>query len=260
MKTLRILFLLLLVPVISFSQAVGYQGKKFIVELGYIPASNLSAILLDYNFADSYYSNDIENPGARDPLVFKHLPKVEIEYVVARYSSIFFRYNPFKNISNIEYYDQNTGLTEDYIGAQSKGSMISLGYRKYTNGNIAPLGGYWGLYGTSYSFENSFTDSKFADHPAPESFLEYPAEKNRLLGLFGQIGVKNIFWDKVVLDVQIDAGYFFGKEEVYFEEEYGDAFSPYGLSTDADLMYYTIINTRAFFFLTPSINIGYLVF
>lgn len=260
MKTLRFLLFLAIFPAVSWSQAVGYQGKKLIVELGYIPANNLTAILLDYNLADDYYSNDIENPGARDPLIFKHLPKVEVEYVVARYGAIFLRYNPFKIISNVDYYEQSTGLTADYIGAQSKGGMLSLGYRKYTNGNLAPLGSYWGLYATSYSFENSFTESKFAESPAPESFLNYPAEKKRMLGLFGQIGVKNIFWDKVVLDVQIDGGYFFGHQYDYISVDYEDAFDPYALSSDSEIMYYTIINTRAFFYLTPSINIGYLVF
>lgn len=260
MKTLLLIIFLSVFRIISFSQAVGYQGKKLIAEIGYIPANNVSAILLDYNLADDYYSNDPENPGGKDPVIFKHLPKFEIEYAAFRYGSLFFRYNPFTINSNVEYYDQATGLSVDYVGAESKGGMISLGYRKYTNGNLAPLGSYWGIYGTQYSFESSFTDSKFADNKAPEVFLEYPSSKNHLFGLFGQIGVKNIYWDKVILDVQIDAGYFFGQGEDYNTYTNLDEFSPYVLSLSSDIMYYTVYNTKAFFFLAPSINIGYLIF
>ena len=104
------------------------------------------------------------------------------------------------------------------------------------------------------------TDSKFADNKAPEVFLEYPSSKNHLFGLFGQIGVKNIFWDKVILDVQIDAGYFFGQGEDYYTDTNTEEFSPYVLSLTSDIMYYTVYNTKAFFFLAPSVNIGYLIF
>jgi hypothetical protein len=260
MKTILFFVFISVFRMISFSQAVGYQGKKLIAEIGYIPANNVSAILLDYNLADDYYSNDFENPGARDPVIFKHLLKFEIEYAAFRYGSLFFRYNPFTINSNVEYYDQATGLRVDYVSAESKGGMISLGYRKYTNGNLAPLGSYWGLYGTQYSFESRFTDSKFAEEKTPEVFLEYPSSKNHLFGLFGQIGVKNIFWDKVILDIQIDAGYFFGQGEDYYSEGGIDEFAPYDLSSSSDIMYYTVYNTKAFFFLTPSINVGYLIF
>jgi hypothetical protein len=243
-------------------QSVGYQGKKFIVQAGYAPANNLLSVLLDYNLADEYYSNDIENPGALDPLIIRHVPKMEIEYVVFRYGSVFFRLNSFRHISNIYYFDESTGIQDDLVGIQTKGLMTSLGYRKYTSGNIAPLGAYYGIYGTIYRFTTAFSDSKFAESATPEPFLEYPEQENSMAGLFVQFGTKRIYWDRVVFDFQIDGGWFF--KDAYSGNPINnpDQFSPYTLSisSESGIEYYSIFNTKPFFLLTPSVNLGLLVF
>jgi len=260
MKNKLPLLLFLSIASIAQSQVVGYQGKRFIAEIGYAPANNVTAILFNYNLADDYYSNDPDNPGGKDPIIFRHIPKVELEYVITRYGSVFFRYNPFSITSNLEYFNDITGQSAGIVGAESKGSMVSLGYRQYRNGNIAPLGSYLGVYLTSYSFKNAFVESKYSEDPVPESFLNYTVEDDKMFGLFAEFGVKLIYWDKLVVDLQADGGYFFKNLDDYSSAGYGDSFDPYILSTDQHIVYYTATNTRAFYFLVPSVNVGFLVF
>ncbi len=260
MKKAITCILFIFISIAAYNQAVGYQGNKFILLAGYAPVNNGVAILLDYHLIDDHYSNDFENPGAKDPILIRHVPKIEMEYVVARYASLFFRYNPFKHISNAAYYDDFSNEQVDLVGVDSKGNMFSFGYRSYLSGNIAPLGSYFGLYGTIFNYNSEFVESKFADHPLPESFLEYPSSSDKMFGLFMQYGVKNIFWDQLILDIQFDAGYFFkDTDEIKYLEE-DNPFYPYFLGNPFRPDYYTVFNTRAFFFVTPSVNVGWLIF
>lgn len=262
MKKTWLLISIVLLSLSIYGQAVGYQGKRFIIQAGYIPANNMAAILFQTNLEDDHYTSyeQMSTGVFENPLIFVHLPKVEAEYVVSRYGSVFLRYNPFKFTTNIEYLDDNSFEPIDLVGIETKGNMFSFGYRNYLSGNIAPLGSHFAYYLTYFKYNSAYGESKFAEDPAPEVFLEYPSFENSMVGLFGCYGVKNIFWDKLVLDFQIDGGWFFKKRDKFEYAEYEGEFSPYYIESSREPDYYGAFNTKPFFYITPSINIGYLAF
>lgn len=84
------LIIVLLLQSTLAAQAVGYQGKKFMLEIGYSPLTTLSAKYFKYSFDDEYYTDSLE----QEVLLFKHVPKIGIEYVIFNSGSVVLRYNP----------------------------------------------------------------------------------------------------------------------------------------------------------------------
>ena len=79
-----------------FAQAVGYQGKKFTIEVGYSPVTTLTARYFDFNLSDAHYLNE-------SPILVKHIPKIGVEYVVLNRGSLMLRYNRWNFTTNLEY-------------------------------------------------------------------------------------------------------------------------------------------------------------
>ncbi|MFI5172778.1 MAG: hypothetical protein ACHQFW_10325 [Chitinophagales bacterium] len=260
-KLFCFIFILVIFSNAVFTQAVGYQGKKFMVEIGYSPASNLAARYTNYMLEDDYYGP--EDPflsKEKDPILFKHIPKLNIEYVIFNSGSIVLRYNPFAITSNVFYFDSFTN-ERDLVGVRSHGHMFSIGYKSYTSATAAPLGGYFGVYGTIYSFNTEFTDSKYGVNLMPGEFGNFVFEKTSLPGLSVSYGVKNIFWDKMTLDISLEAGYFFKDVGEYILAEELDLGDQYYLQNEfVNPIYNSVYNTRAFFFAVPTVSIGYLAF
>ncbi len=243
----------LLLQSAMFAQAIGYQGKKFMAELGYSPVSNLSAKYFSYGLADDYYDD------ANDPILFKHLIKVNLEYTVFNSGSLVFRYNPFNYTSNINYYSTATDIT-DLVGIESKGNMFAFGYKSYTTPTAAPLGKYFGFYVTRYSYSTALVQSEFSRNSVPEPLANFKWDKVSSIGLSVSYGVKTIFYDKLTMDISLEAGYFFDNavSSVNFDNALLGA--EYQFVSDAYPQQTTLINTRAFFFAVPTIAFGYLAF
>ncbi len=249
--------LYLFVPFLFISQlnaqSVGYQGKKFMVELGYSPLSNLSAKYFSYNLADDYYTEE------NQPIMFKHIIKLNVEYALFNSGSFVLRYNPFNYTSNINYYSVNDDLT-DLIGVESKGHMFSLGYKTYTTATPAPLGTYFGFYVTRYGFSTELVQSEFSRNNVPDELANYQWEESSTMGISVSYGVKTIFWDKVTMDISLEAGYFLDNSHTSssFDNELlgGD----YEISSSLYPQGNTIKNARAFFFAVPTVSFGFLAF
>lgn len=235
------------------AQSVGYQGKKFMAELGYSPLTNIASKYFSYALADDHYAD------GNDPLLFKHVVKVSVEYTLFNSGSFVVRYNPFNYTSNINYYSVNDDLT-DLVGVESKGHMISLGYKMYTTATPAPLGTYFGLYFTRYSFSTELVQSEFSRNKVPEELANYQWDQSTTMGISLSYGVKTIFWDKVTMDISLEAGYFLDNTHTNssFDNELlgGD----YQISSSTYPQGNTIKNARAFFFAVPTVAFGYLAF
>ena len=250
---ITIIILLLGTAPVVFSQSIGYQGKKFIAEIGYLPANTLAAKYFKYSLADDHYSD------TEYPILVKHLPRVSIEYALFNSGSLEFKYNPFRVDCNMTYIDNQTNIT-DLICGETKGNMFSFGYKSYLTPTAAPLGTYFGVSATVFSFTSSFVESDFASGPAPQGFFDHTFEKDKWIGLFVSYGVQTIFWDKVTLDIALEGGYFFGDPTDYATTEPIAADDRYSLVDYYTPSYNNLINTRAYFFVVPSLNVGYLLF
>ncbi len=237
------------------AQAVGYQGKKFMLEIGYSPLTTLSAKYFKYSFDDEYYTDSLE----QEVLLFKHVPKIGIEYVIFNSGSVVLRYNPWKLTTTQSYYD-NVNDEVHLMGAESKGSMITFGYKSYITATPAPLGSYYGIYVTDYIFNIAYTDSEFDKTPVPDEFKNFELAKESAIGLFGVLGFKNILWDQFTLDVSLEGGLFFQNTVdpiTYTGDEFGPQYSPLSYESPHRA---NIINTNVFFLVSPTISVGWLAF
>ncbi len=254
----RILYLLIPFLFVTQLQAqsVGYQGKKFMVELGYSPLSNLATKYFDIPLTDDYYINDgVEN----DPLLFKHIIKLNVEYIIFNSGSIVLRYNPFNYTSNINYLAVEDDVI-DLVGAESKGNMFSFGYKTYTTATPAPLGSYFGFYITNYSFNTQLVKSEFSRNNIPDDLANYKWDKSSTLGFSVSYGAKTIFWDKVTMDISLEAGYFLDNEHTNSSFNNELLGGEYEILSSSYPQGNTIKNTRTFFFAVPTVSFGYLAF
>lgn len=237
------------------AQAIGYQGKKFMIEAGYSPASNLTARYFKFRLDDDYYESNDSN----DPLIFKHIPKIGIEYVIFNSGSLVLRFNPWKYTTNFAYND-NVEDKIDYIGLQEKGSMVTLGYKSYITVTPAPLGSYFGVFATLYNYNTSYVESKYGSAPPPDEFTSTAKEAGSSLGLSLVLGAKNIYWDKMTLDFCLEGGIFL-KGSIEQSGLPADTFGErYNLTTDINPQYSSLSNTGAFFFVVPTLSVGWLLF
>ncbi len=255
-KLLLIIFIVFNTIISADAQAIGYQGKKFMIEVGYSPASNLSARYFSYRLNDDYYTNI---DSAKDPLIFKHIPKIGIEYVIFNSGSIVIRYNPWKYTSNMEYFD-NDALSYGYVGNQIKGGMLTLGYKSYITATPAPLGSYFGVFATLFNFKTTFVDSEFDENLTPQEFADFGVESGSSVGVFAVLGSKNILWDQVTLDFCLEGGVFLKNgvdQSPLISGEFGERYS---LTSGSSPQYNSLSNTGTFFFVVPTISVGWLVF
>jgi len=252
--------LLVIIVVVSLTlsvnaQAIGYQGKKFMIEVGYSPASNLSSRYFNSRLSDDYFNND----SLSDPLIFKHIPKIGIEYVIFNSGSLVIRYNPWKYTSNMEYVN-NLGSEIGYVGNQIKGGMLTLGYKSYITATPAPLGTYFGFFATLFNFKTTFVDSEYDENPTPTEFIEFGTESGSSVGVFAVLGTKNILWDQVTLDFCLEGGVFLKgsvNESALNAGEFGNGYS---LTSSSSPQYTSLSNTGTFFFVVPTISVGWLIF
>ncbi|MEZ5014664.1 MAG: hypothetical protein R2794_10275 [Chitinophagales bacterium] len=256
-KKFIFIILLIILPYVVQSQAVGYQGKKCIASLGYMPLNNLSGTFLGIDWTNYEITEDQTFALAPYQLVIRHTPYISLEYVLGRELSIWFRYNPFSTSTNAYWY--NTGL--DSIGlvqANTSGNMFSLGLRKYMRSTAAPLSAYLNFYVTMYPTHSDLSASPDSPIDAPKELLDHSFTDQPLFGLSVAYGYQNIFWDKVTLDLSIALGYIFGDAINYAEND--------GLVGDniylvpGSPLAANFANIQSLFFATPSIGIGYLLF
>lgn len=254
-KLITLVILITIAHTFTYGQAVGYQGKKFMVELGYSPVTTLSARYFDYSFDDAYYTDEKDG----EVILFKHVPKISIEYVIFNSGSLILRYNPWRLTTNVEYL---VAATEEVhlVGAQSKGNMISIGYKSYITATPAPLGSYYGIFITNYGFDMSYVDSEFDNVAAPKEITEFDLDKQSAIGLFGLLGFKNILWDKYTLDVSLEGGLFLSntvENQTFTGGEFSDAYTMLDFESPHQS---NIINTNCFFLVVPTISFGLLAF
>ncbi|HMU68366.1 MAG TPA: hypothetical protein PK511_04995 [Chitinophagales bacterium] len=237
---------------LGLSQAVGYQGKKFIVEAGFSPATNLLLRYLDYSMV-----NDAIPEGERAPTEFKIIPRVSFEAVIFNSGSFFVRANPYNYSSTLSYLDKNYDEVH-LMQLDTKGFMFSIGYKSYNTPTPAPLGSYWGFNVTRYNFNSSYENSPDDSQGLPNEISDYLIAESGCWGLFVSYGAKNIFWDKMTLDISLEGGYFFNNPEVGLtmdDNAFGNDFEPIHLEYPQSI---NLTNTRAFFFIMPTIQLGYL--
>lgn len=249
-KVLFTLFILFISYNYLNAQAVGYQGKKFTVELGYSPVTTLSAKFFDFGLEDAHYTD-------ASSIIIKHVPKVIVEYVVFNRGSIMLRYNPWSFTTNFEYFDEFE-FESHIAGAKSKGSMISLGYKSFMTSTPAPLGSYFGINITHYRYSTAYIDSKFDPVSIPKILSSYEPENASTFGIFGSLGFKNIFWDQFTLDVSLEAGLFLGGDDIHFNgDEFGDQYTiASGFAPESN----HVRNTNVFYTVVPTVSFGWLAF
>ncbi len=235
-----------------FAQAVGYQGKKFTIEVGYSPVTTLTARYFDFNLSDAHYLNE-------SPILVKHIPKIGVEYVVLNRGSLMLRYNRWNFTTNLEYFD-NANFETHLAGANSKGNMITLGYKSFLTATPAPLGSYFGIYTTHYSYSSEYTDSEFDQLSIPNEISSYELDNAQAVGFFGSLGFKNILWDQFTLDVSLEAGIFLPLGESttnFFGDEFGGNYTfVIGETPQRE----HIKNTNVFFTVVPTVSFGWLAF
>lgn len=234
------------------AQAVGYQGKKFMIEAGFSPASNLLLRYLDYNMI-----NDGIPEGEIAPMEFKIIPRIGFETVVFNSGSFFVRVNPFNYSSTLSYFDNIYDETH-LLQLDTKGFMFSLGYKSYNTPTPAPLGTYWGFNLTRYNFNSSFEKSPDDQQAIPDLIANKLISESGSWGIFVSYGSKFIYWDKMTLDISLEGGYFFDTPEgkdPYPEDSFGEDFT---YNPEYYPQTVNLINTRAFFFVMPTLQVGYL--
>lgn len=266
MKNLIIFNILFLISFQLFSQAVGYQGKKFMIEFGYSPSNNLTSKSLGFLLADDYY-NSYDAHGyyteypldEKDPLVFNHNFKLSMEYVIFKRGSLFVSANPVNITSNFYYRDN---LAYDsfepiaLVAGKSKGYMLNAGFKAFLSATPAPLGPYAGVILSYYSFTTELTESEFSNEPIPEEIIGYTTDKYGTTGGFVILGSKSIFWDKMTFDFMLQAGIYASTFADVYEYNFPD--SQYSFEFDPND--YTLRNTTIFFTVSPTLSIGYLLF
>ncbi len=252
MKNILLTLLLLPVNLLLQAQAVGYQGKNCIVKAGFLPVNNLFARSIGYSLDDDYYDD------RKDPVLFYPVARFSVEYAIFKNWSIEARYNPMHMSANILYSD-NVSDTYDLILGTSAGSMYSLSFKYYLTETAAPLGNYFSLSPALYAYSTRLEESKFAENPAPQALLDQTFPDVQLAGIFIGYGWQTVFWDKVALDLSLEAGFFM--QDAATAETFDPILADgrYAITYRGPLQA-NFTNLKGFLFAVPAIQVGYLLF
>lgn len=256
MKNILLIITCACLCVQASAQAIGYQGKTFVVSGGLSIGSNISAVTgLSLNYTDDMV------PETQDfPIKLKPFPQLQIEYVVVDNASIILRWQPLSLDVNAALYDENE-LRKSTAVFSSKGNIFSIGAKGYFTDTPAPLSNYFSLMAFVYTSNLSVsTHPTFADdYPMPDVVLNESFQSNPCLGITLGFGMQDIFYDRLCVDYGIELSYILANPESSFSYTSVDG-NGYHFDEGRYPSTFTTYNARTFMMATPMIHVGYLLF
>ena len=235
----RIIYTIIISLMISSyceAQVSGYMGKRWL-------------FMYDIN-ARPTFSNPNEN-GNKGFTSLNVKNTVGVEFVAGRHLQMGVSYSFFNtcfDFDGLYIYTSPDNMNSTYsptaIGNISvKG--VSYFMKFFYSDNLAPLGTYTKIQLDHYSWDWSFSD---ANNPPPANFVTSSSKSS--YGLSLSVGNQRIFYDRVILNVSLQAGYLFSGYN------HSDLDDPYSINGDSGKFMDLITSNRVFVHYLWSFNVG----